>query len=62
MGLYMVNLQLDVFGESEGHLGRIGVAKTHQRKGWGKFLMTHAIEWFRNEGITEPTYIHKTTM
>ncbi|RLI59220.1 MAG: hypothetical protein DRO87_03655 [Candidatus Thorarchaeota archaeon] len=35
------------FGDHDGHLGRIGVAKGHQGKGYGKALMQYAIEWFR---------------
>ncbi|MCK5265011.1 MAG: GNAT family N-acetyltransferase [Candidatus Thorarchaeota archaeon] len=37
------------FGSDEAHLRRIGVAKSHQRKGYGTILMKHAIDWFKKE-------------
>lgn len=36
------------FGDHEGHLQRIGVAKDYQGNGYGKALMEHALEWFRD--------------
>jgi GNAT superfamily N-acetyltransferase len=40
------------YGMDEGHLGRIGVAKMSQGKGYGSVLMQYALDWFRNqEGI-----------
>jgi len=40
------------FGSEEGHLGRIAVAGSHLRQGWGKILMEQVIDWFKNqEGI-----------
>jgi GNAT superfamily N-acetyltransferase len=38
-------------GEHVGHLRRIGVAKAHQRMGYGRLLTRYAIDWFRKEGF-----------
>lgn len=40
-------LILNEFGDNEGHLQRIGVAKDYQGQGYGKLLMKHALNWFR---------------
>jgi len=40
------------FGEDAGHLARIGVAKSIQNRGLGARLMEYALEWFRNEKIS----------
>ncbi|MHA2064402.1 MAG: GNAT family N-acetyltransferase [Candidatus Thorarchaeota archaeon] len=40
------------FGEDAGHLARIGVAKSMQNRGLGARLMEYALEWFRNEKIS----------
>ena len=45
-------LSLARFGEDEGHIGRIGVAKSHQRQGFGSLLMKHAMAWFSERDIT----------
>ena len=44
------HLCISRFGENESHLARIGVSKKHQRKGYGKLLMQHALDWFNNQG------------
>lgn len=46
-------LILALFGESEGHLGRIGVIRNHQGEGYGNLLMKYAIEWFRKQKVVE---------
>lgn len=46
-GQLIGQLILAPFGESEGHLGRIGVGRDHWGKGYGNLLMKYAIEWFR---------------
>ncbi len=45
-------LTLARFGEFEGHLARIAVAKSMQNRGLGARLMEYALEWFRKEKIT----------
>ena len=53
------------FGEEEGHLGKIGVARSHHGKGYGKKLMEYALQWFRSyESIRQVhlyTQDHNTT-
>ena len=49
-GQIVGNLIVARFGADEGHLGRIGVAKSQQGKGYGSMLMEYAIDWFRKEG------------
>jgi ribosomal protein S18 acetylase RimI-like enzyme len=44
-------LVVSKFGDSAGHLGRIGVAKSMQNQGLGARLMEHALDWFRNENL-----------
>jgi ribosomal-protein-alanine N-acetyltransferase len=44
------NLIVAPFGKDEGHLGRIGVAKAHQKKGFGSMLMEYAIKWLTQQG------------
>lgn len=48
-GQLVGELAVDRFGSVEGHLGRIGVARSHQRQGLGSMLMDYAIDWFRNK-------------
>lgn len=45
-------LSLAKFGEDAGHLGRIGVSKSVQNRGLGAKLMEYAMDWFRNEKIS----------
>jgi len=42
-------LKIARFGSEEAHLGSIGVAKSHQRRGWGSVLMRYAIDWFKKQ-------------
>jgi len=42
-------LKVSRFGSHEAHLGSIGVAKSHQRKGWGRILMKYSIDWFKEQ-------------
>jgi ribosomal-protein-alanine N-acetyltransferase len=44
-------LSVQRFGEDEGHIGRIGVTPSHQRKGLGTLLMKQAMEWFSEKAI-----------
>ncbi|MFW9886860.1 MAG: GNAT family N-acetyltransferase [Candidatus Thorarchaeota archaeon] len=44
-------LAVSKFGEDTGHLGRIGVSKSMQNKGFGAILMEHAMDWFRKENL-----------
>ncbi|MFX0054758.1 MAG: GNAT family N-acetyltransferase [Candidatus Hermodarchaeota archaeon] len=46
-------LVVSKFGEGAGHLGRIGVSKSMQNKGFGTILMEYAMDWFRNENLTQ---------
>ncbi|MHA2353435.1 MAG: GNAT family N-acetyltransferase [Candidatus Thorarchaeota archaeon] len=46
------------YGEDEAHLGRIGVVKAHQRKGFGSMLMQHAIDWFREQGGIRAAHLY----
>lgn len=46
------------FGEDEGHLGKIGVAASHQGKGYGKILMQHAIQWFKSHGNIRKVHLY----
>ncbi len=46
------------FGEDEGHLGRIGVSKEHQGKGFGKMLMKKALEWFHGLGDVKKIHLY----
>lgn len=48
-GQFVGELYVNRFGSDEAHLRRIGVAKLHQRKGYGTILMKHAIDWFKKE-------------
>ncbi len=45
-------LSLARFGEDDGHLGRIGVSKSMQNRGLGAKLMEYAMDWFRNESMS----------
>ncbi len=48
-GKIVGELAVERFGEDGAHLGRIGVARSHQRQGLGTYLMECAINWFKNE-------------
>ncbi|MFX0124598.1 MAG: GNAT family N-acetyltransferase [Candidatus Hodarchaeota archaeon] len=50
-GQIVGQLILALFGENEGHLGRIGVDQNYQGEGYGNLLMKHAIEWFQKQKI-----------
>ncbi len=43
-------LRLAKFGDDAGHIGRIGVLKSEQRKGLGSKMMEFAIKWFQDQG------------
>ncbi|MGD9396606.1 MAG: GNAT family N-acetyltransferase [Candidatus Thorarchaeota archaeon] len=45
------------FGEDEAYLGRIGVSKTHQGKGFGSLLMEYAIDWYHEQGGIKATHL-----
>lgn len=51
-------IRVSRFGSEEGHLGRIGVAGSHQRQGWGMLLMEHAIDWFKNQGGVKTVHLY----
>ncbi|MFW9814271.1 MAG: GNAT family N-acetyltransferase [Candidatus Thorarchaeota archaeon] len=51
-------IRVSRYGSEEGHLGRIGVASSHQKQGWGKVLMEHAIEWFKKEGDVKTVHLY----
>ncbi len=57
-GQIIGNLIVTRFGKDEAHLGRIGVAKAEQGKGYGSLLMQHSIEWFRNEGGIREVHLY----
>jgi GNAT superfamily N-acetyltransferase len=48
-GQIVGNLIVAPYGNDEGHLGRIGVAKKYQNKGLGSMLMDYAIDWFQKQ-------------
>jgi GNAT superfamily N-acetyltransferase len=52
------NLIVGPYGENEGYLGRIGVAKAHQGKGYGSMLMEYAIDWFRKQGGIDSVHLY----
>lgn len=47
-----------LFGENEGHFGRIGVSRNHQGKGYGNLLMMYGIEWFRKQKIIKQIHLY----
>lgn len=49
-GVLIGYLILRRFGDDAAHLGRIGVAKASQRKGFGTKLMEFALNWFQEQG------------
>ncbi len=49
-GVLIGYLILRRFGDDAGHLGRIGVAKSMQVKGFGTKLMEFALNWFKEKG------------
>ena len=57
-GQIVGNLIVARFGEDEGHLGRIGIAKSQQGKGYGSMLMEYAIDWFRREGEIREVHLY----
>ena len=46
------------FGSDEAHLSSIGVAKSHQRKGWGSVLMRYAIDWFKKQDGVSTVHLY----
>ncbi len=48
-GLFLGYLVLGYYGADIGNLNRIGVRKSHQRKGFGTILMKFAFDWFRKQ-------------
>ena len=46
------------FGADEAHLGRIGVAKAHQGKGYGSMLLDCAVRWFQKEGGIRAAHLY----
>ncbi len=46
------------FGEDEGYLGRIGVAKAYQKMGFGSLLMEYAIQWFNKQGNIKTAHLY----
>ncbi|MBN2228414.1 MAG: GNAT family N-acetyltransferase [Candidatus Thorarchaeota archaeon] len=52
------NLIVAPYGKDEGHLGRIGVAKNEQGKGYGSILMEYAIDWFRSKGNIKSVHLY----
>ncbi|MFX0168525.1 MAG: GNAT family N-acetyltransferase [Candidatus Hodarchaeota archaeon] len=44
-------LKLNSFENRTGHLGRIGVAREHQGRGFGSLLMDFAIQWFTKHHV-----------
>ncbi len=51
-------LILALFGDDEGHLGRIGVDENHQGEGYGNLLMKHAIEWFQKHKVIKQIHLY----
>lgn len=51
-------LILALFGEDKGHLGRIGVSRSHQGEGYGDLLMKYAIEWFRKKQVIKQIHLY----
>ncbi|NHI87983.1 MAG: GNAT family N-acetyltransferase [Candidatus Thorarchaeota archaeon] len=51
-------IRVSQYGSEEGHLGRIGVAGSHQGQGWGKVLMEHAIDWFKNKENIKAVHLY----
>ncbi len=52
------NLIVARFGQDEGHLGRIGVAKAHQKRGFGSVLMEYAVNWFKKQGGIRQVHLY----
>ena len=57
-GRIIGNLIVARFGQDEAHLGRIGVSKSHQGKGFGSMLMEYAIDWFDKQGGIRAVYLY----
>ena len=57
-GRIIGNLIVTPFGEDEAVLGRIGVAKSHQGKGYGSLLMEYAIDWFQEQGGIRAVHLY----
>ncbi len=52
------NLIVSRFGVDAAHLGRIGIAKSKQGKGYGSMLMAYAIEWFQKKGEIREVHLY----
>jgi predicted GNAT family acetyltransferase len=50
-------LMVQRYGKDEGYVGRIGVREEHRGKGFGRMLMDHGIEWFRNQGDIKAVHL-----
>ena len=57
-GQVIGQLILALFGENEGHLGRIGVSRSQQGEGYGDLLMKYAIEWFRKHKVIKQIHLY----
>jgi ribosomal-protein-alanine N-acetyltransferase len=57
-GQLVGQLTLSRFGEDEGVLNRIGVAKSFQRRGLGSYLLKHAIEWLEKQGDISVVHLY----
>ncbi len=57
-GRIIGNLIVARFGEDEAHLGRIGVSKSQQGKGYGSILMEYAIDWFCEQGGIREAHLY----
>ena len=57
-GRIIGQLILALFGENEGHLGRIGVSRNHQGEGYGNFLMDYAVDWFRKLKVIKQIHLY----
>ncbi|MFW9904314.1 MAG: GNAT family N-acetyltransferase [Candidatus Thorarchaeota archaeon] len=57
-GQIIGQLILALFGENEGHIGRIGIDKEHQGEGYGDLLMEYAIKWFRKYKVVKQVHLY----
>jgi RimJ/RimL family protein N-acetyltransferase len=57
-GSIVGELRVSRFGSDEAHIGRVGVARSHQRQGYGKVLMDYAIDWFKKERDIKTVHLY----
>jgi len=50
-------LMIQRYGKDEGYIGRIGVRETNRGRGYGRLLMDHGIDWFRNQGDIKAVHL-----